>query len=81
MSYRTCVYFGNSAPLLGVLVVAAHQEDGHDPAAVAGAVPGAQDHQVGRVRHRALVQVILLHLQPMPLSRLVNRFDVLQNKT
>lgn len=39
---------------------------------VASAVVSPQDNEVGRVRHASLMEVVLLHLQPMSLARFVN---------
>lgn len=34
-------------------------------------IEGPKDHQVSCVRHGPLVQIVFLHLQPVPLSRLI----------
>ena len=66
---------------LGGLVVAAHEEDGHEAALVSGSVPGAEDNEVGRVGHRTLVQVVLLDLEPVPLARLVLALQIFEDET
>ena len=41
-------------------------------------VPASESHEVGGVRHGALVEVILLHLEPVTLPRLIGRLGILK---